>query len=70
MNELGKLLVIAGLVAAIIGAPLGFGFGRRWPGRWPGDINYSRDHFSFHFPIVTCLVASVILALRWWLFGK
>jgi hypothetical protein len=36
----------------------------------PGDVNYSKDDFSFHFPIVTCLLVSVILTLLLWLFRK
>ena len=70
MYELGKMLVIAGLVLVIVGAILWSGFGRGWIGRLPGDINYHRDNFSFHFPIITCLIASVILTLLFRLFRK
>jgi hypothetical protein len=70
MNELGKMLVIAGLAIAVIGALLWSGFGRGWLGRMPGDINYSKDNVSFHFPIVTCLLVSAILTLLLWLFRK
>jgi hypothetical protein len=34
-----------------------------WLGRLPGDVHVERDHFSFHFPIVTCLVVSAVLTL-------
>ena len=70
MTELGKFLVVIGLVLAAIGALLWSGVGKGWLGRLPGDINYSRGNFSFHFPIVTCLVVSVILTLLMWLFRK
>jgi hypothetical protein len=70
MNDLGKLLVVAGLAIAAVGALLWSGFGRGWLGRLPGDIHYSRDNFSFHFPIVTCLLVSVVLTLLMWLFRK
>jgi Protein of unknown function (DUF2905) len=70
MNDLGKILVVAGLFIAVVGALLWSGFGKGWLGRLPGDINYSRDNFSFHFPIVTCLVLSVVLTLLFWLFKK
>ena len=40
------------------------GFARvPWLGRLPGDLHVERDNFSFHFPIVTCLVVSAILTL-------
>lgn len=70
MNDLGKLLVITGLVIAAIGAIMWSGFGRGWLGRLPGDINYSKDNFSFHFPLVTCLIVSAVLTLLMWLFRK
>jgi Protein of unknown function (DUF2905) len=70
MNDLGKILVVAGLFIAVVGALLWSGFGKGWLGRLPGDINYSRDNFSFHFPIVTCLVLSVVLTWLFWLFKK
>ena len=70
MNDLGKLLVIAGLLIAGIGALIWSGWGRGWLGRLPGDINYSKGDFSFHFPIVTCLLVSAALTLLFWLFRK
>jgi uncharacterized protein YybS (DUF2232 family) len=70
VNDLGKFLVIAGLLLAAVGALLWSGFGKDWLGRLPGDINYSKGDFSFHFPIVTCLILSVILTLLLWLFRR
>ncbi|MGO8766798.1 MAG: DUF2905 domain-containing protein [Limisphaerales bacterium] len=70
MSDLGKFLVIAGLLIAGAGALLWSGFGKGWLGRLPGDINYSRENVSFHFPVVTCLIISVILTLLLWLFRK
>ncbi len=70
MNEFGKFMVIAGLLLAAVGALLWSGFGKGWLGRLPGDIHYSKDNFNFHFPIVTCLILSVILTLLMWLFRK
>jgi hypothetical protein len=69
MNELGKVLVLFGLVISAVGALLWSGAGRGWLGRLPGDMNYSRGNFSFHFPVVTCVVLSVVLTLLLWLFG-
>ena len=70
MNDLGKLLFAFGLLIAAIGLMLWWGVGRTWLGRLPGDIHYTRGNFSLHFPIVTCLVASIILTLLMWLFRK
>jgi hypothetical protein len=70
MNDIGKLLVVVGLVLAATGALLWSGYGRSWLGRLPGDIHYSRGHFDFYFPVVTCVLASVILTLLLWLFRR
>jgi len=70
MNDVGKLLMVAGLLLAAVGALLWSGFGRGWLGRLPGDIHYSRGNFSFYFPIVTCLLASAALTFILWFFRK
>jgi hypothetical protein len=70
MPDVGKMLVLLGLVITAIGLLLWSGFGRGWLGHLPGDVNYSRGNFSFHFPIVTCLIISAILTLLFWLFRK
>jgi uncharacterized protein YybS (DUF2232 family) len=70
MNDVGKFLVIAGIVIATVGALLWSGFGKGWLGRLPGDIHYTRPNFSFHFPIVTCLLLSLLLSFVLWLFRK
>ena len=67
LRELGKLLLVAGVVLVGVGALLVFG--ARLPfrlGRLPGDIAYQGRHGSFYFPIVTCIVVSVALTLIFW----
>jgi len=70
MNELGKVLVIAGLVVAAVGVVLWSGAGKDWLGRLPGDIHYTKGNFSFYFPLVTCLLLSAIVTLVLWWFRK
>lgn len=70
MNELGKLLVIVGLIVAAVGVLLWTGVGRGWFGRLPGDIHYTKGNFSFYFPVVTCVVLSLLLSFLLWLFRK
>lgn len=67
-RELGKLLIVAGVCLAAVGA--WFVFGGRVPfrlGRLPGDIAYHGRHGGFYFPIVTCIVLSLLLTLILWL---
>ncbi len=70
MTELGRFLTFAGLAIAGLGLLLWTGVGRGWLGQLPGDIRVSRDGFSFHFPIVTCLVLSAVVSLVAWLVRK
>jgi uncharacterized protein YybS (DUF2232 family) len=70
MSDLGKVLVVVGLLLAAVGVLLWSGLGRSWLGRLPGDIHYSKGNFTFYFPIVTCLLLSLLLTLIFWLLRK
>ena len=66
---MGRLLVIAGIVLVAAGL--------LWPyltrlglGRLPGDIAIRGEHGGFYFPVVTCLLVSLVLSLVFWLAGK
>ncbi len=70
MNDLGKMLVVLGLLIAAVGVLLWSGAGRSWLGRLPGDIHYTKGNFSFYFPLMTCILISAVLTLVLWLFRK
>ena len=70
MNELGKMLVVVGLLITLAGVILWTGFGRGWLGRLPGDVHIERGNFSFYFPVVTCILLSAVVTLVLWLFRK
>ena len=70
MPEVGKLLVIVGAAIVVLGAVFWSGIGKGWFGQLPGDINYSKGNFNFHFPIVTCILLSILLTLVLRLFRK
>lgn len=70
VNELGKFLVIIGLLIALVGGLLWSGLGRGWLGRLPGDIHYTKGHASFFFPLTTCILLSLFLSLVMWLLRK
>ena len=63
MNELGKFLVITGVIIAVVGALLWSGVGKGWLGKLPGDIHYSKGNFSFYFPLATSIILSILLTL-------
>jgi Protein of unknown function (DUF2905) len=63
VSELGKFLVIVGVVLAIVGLIFWGGLAPKWLGRLPGDIRIEREHSTFYFPIVTCVVISIVLSI-------
>jgi len=62
IQYLAKILIGLGIGIAILGILLYFG-GRIGIGRLPGDIYIRRGNFTFYFPIVTSILASIILTL-------
>jgi len=78
MGDLGRLLLGLGLALALAGLALLFwdrlplaAWLDKFPlGRLPGDITIRRENFSFSFPIVTCLIISVVASLLLALFRR
>ena len=70
MREIGKLLTIFGGMAMILGVALWCGIGSGWLGRLPGDIRVERGKSTFYFPLVTCIVVSIVLTLILSLFRR
>jgi hypothetical protein len=71
MADLGKLLLVLGGMIVLVGAALLLAGRFNLPlGRLPGDIVYRGKNTVFYFPIVTCLVISVVLSLLFWIFGR
>jgi formate hydrogenlyase subunit 3/multisubunit Na+/H+ antiporter MnhD subunit len=73
-GETGKLLIWLGLAIAAVGVLLVFGdklpWGRIPFGRLPGDITIQREGFRFSFPIVTCIIVSIVLSVLFSIFRK
>ncbi len=71
MTELGKALLAIGLAIAALGAALLIGGRLGLPlGRMPGDIAYKGKHVSVFFPLGTCILISVVLALLLYLLSR
>ncbi|HWP65993.1 MAG TPA: DUF2905 domain-containing protein [Candidatus Limnocylindria bacterium] len=63
MPEIGRMLVLLGAVVVVVGLVLMLAPHVPWLGRLPGDVVVTRERFTVYFPIVTCLVVSVVLTL-------
>jgi len=57
---MGRSLVVLGLIIAAVGVLMMLGLPL---GRLPGDIVVQRGRGTFYFPVVTCLVVSVVLTV-------
>ena len=64
-----RFLIILGVV--ILAAGLLWPWLSKLPfGRLPGDITVERENFSFHFPLMTSIILSLVLTLILWLWRK
>ena len=69
MRELGKFIVIIGVVTTLVGFVMWSGLTPKWLGRLPGDIRIEREGSAFYFPIVTCIILSIVLSLLFSIFS-
>ncbi len=69
-SSFGKTIMLVG--AVLLGAGLFLTLaGRIFPlGRLPGDIFVRKGNFTFYFPVITCIILSIILTLVLNFFGK
>ena len=69
MEQLGRIIVLAGVVLIVIGIALPVW--DRFPlvGKLPGDFHFRRGNFHFYFPVATSILLSVIFTLLFWLAG-
>lgn len=68
-TTMARFLIMLGLAILVIGV--------LWPylariglGRLPGDIVVERDNVTFYFPIVTCLLLSVVFSAVLWAINR
>jgi hypothetical protein len=66
---MARFLIVLGLVTLVAGL--------LWPylsqiglGRLPGDIVIERENMTFYFPLMTCLLLSVVFSLVFWVVNR
>jgi Protein of unknown function (DUF2905) len=69
VTEMARFLIVLGLVILVAGL--------LWPylsriglGRLPGDIVIERGNVTFYFPLMTCLLVSVLFSLVFWVVNR
>ena len=63
----GWILVLVGIVIATIGLVWMFAPSIPWLGRLPGDVVFERGSSRFYFPVMTCILVSLLLNWVMWL---
>ena len=63
MGDLGKSIIVAGIILICVGIFLILAGRIPGLGKLPGDIFIKKENFSFYFPLTTCILLSVILSV-------
>lgn len=61
---ISRMLIITGIVLIVIGSLWSF------IGKLPGDIMFKKGNTTFYFPIVTSIIASIVLSLIFYVIGR
>ena len=64
-----RFLVVLGLAIAVAGLLWPY-LGQLGLGRLPGDIVIERENMTFYFPLMTCLLVSVLFSLIFWVVNR
>lgn len=70
MYDVGRLLLVVGVIAVLVGALLMLGPRVPWLGRLPGDIVIRRGNTTFYFPLATSLLVSIVASILLSLFTR
>lgn len=70
VNDVGRMLVVLGVLLALAGVVLLLVGRVPWIGRLPGDIHVQRGNWTFYFPLATSLLLSAVLTLVLWVLGR
>jgi len=70
MQEIGRLIVVMGLILVVVGGLLLLAGRLSWIGRLPGDILIQRRNVTFYFPLATSILISLLFSLVLWLLSR
>jgi hypothetical protein len=70
VNDLGRLLVVFGLVIVAAGVLVMLVGRVPWIGRLPGDIHLQRGNWTLYVPLGTSILVSLVLSLVLWLIAR
>ncbi len=70
MGDVGRALIVLGLVLVLAGVLISLVGKVPWLGRLPGDIHIQRGNWTFYVPLATSILLSIVLSLVFWLFRR
>ncbi|MDE2222956.1 MAG: DUF2905 domain-containing protein [Candidatus Omnitrophica bacterium] len=70
MGDIGKSIIVIGVVLIVAGALITVAGKIPGVGRLPGDILIKKENFSFYFPLTTCILLSIVISLVMYFLGK
>jgi Protein of unknown function (DUF2905) len=66
---MARFLIVLGLAMLVAGLLWPF-LSRIGLGRLPGDIVIERENMTFYFPLMTCLLLSIVFSLVFWIVNR
>jgi len=70
MTDMGKFIIICGILLIVIGTIMSFSSRIPFLGKLPGDIFYSKNGFTFYFPLATSILLSIVISIILYFFRK
>jgi hypothetical protein len=70
MQDMGKIVIILGIVLVGLGLIMLYGPKIPWLGKLPGDITIKKENFTFYFPLASSIVISIILTTLFSIFRR
>ncbi len=70
MMDIGRWLIMIGLITAAVGVMVVFASKIPFLGRLPGDIFLKKDNFTFYFPLATSILLSIVLSLIFYFLNR
>ncbi|HET8646512.1 MAG TPA: DUF2905 domain-containing protein [Vicinamibacteria bacterium] len=67
MGDVGRMLLVLGLVIAAVGAVMMLSGRVPWLGRLPGDLSWRKGNVTVHVPVMTSILVSILLTVLLWL---
>jgi hypothetical protein len=69
-SDLGKILIVVGIVITVAGVLVVTGGKLPWLGRLPGDFTIRGENYTIYLPLATSVLISIVLSLIYWFFRR